>query len=200
MSLPIPFNNPRTYWGHSGVDFPVARGTIFRASGPGVVVTRSRNLLGGFYVFVKYDNGPTVGYHHMDSHNGVPHVGTRVSEGTQLGHVGSLGLRSTGPHLHSEVAGHRTTNGYWKFFDRNRVVGVPASGANTDKPTPAQGEEDEDEMYIANVKGGNFYLVIGKQAHALGAASGARESGIPVINYVDDWAVAQLKTVVSGIA
>lgn len=121
--LPIPFNNPKTYPGHSGVDFGQARGTIFRASGPGTVKTLSRNDRGGFYIWVQYDNGPLVGYHHMDSHNGCPAVGARVQEGSQLGFVGSLGAKSTGPHLHSEVAGHATTAGYWQFFDPSRVVG-----------------------------------------------------------------------------
>lgn len=121
--LPIPFSNPATYPGHSGVDYAQRRGTPFLASGPGRVTTLSRNARGGFYIWVKYDAiGPEVGYHHMDSHNGCPPVGSRVSEGTRLGYVGNTG-NSTGPHLHSEVAGHRTTAGYWKFFDSSRVVG-----------------------------------------------------------------------------
>lgn len=78
----------------------------------------------------------------------------------------------------------------WHVIDRDPWAPVPASLPKTDPATP---EEDEEHMYIANVKNGNFYMVIGKQAHALGAASGARESGIPIINYVDDWAVKQLK-------
>ena len=121
--LAIPFNNPKTYAGHSGVDFPQSRGTIFRASGPGKVKTLSKNERGGYYIWVQYDNGPLVGYHHMDSHNGCPWVGTNVWEGTQLGHVGSLGKYSTGPHLHSEVANYASTAGYWQFFDPMRVVG-----------------------------------------------------------------------------
>lgn len=130
--LPIPFNNPNTYAGHSGVDYPVKRGTSIPASGPGRVASLSRNEAGGFYIWVKYDAiTPQVGYHHMDSHNGCPPVGTRVSEGSRLGYVGSTG-NSTGPHLHSEVAGHRTTDGYWQFFDRNRVVGsAPKSNQDT---------------------------------------------------------------------
>lgn len=199
--LAIPFGNPTTYAGHSGVDFPVPRGTPFPASGPGRVTWLGWNAVGGYFIWVKYDAiTPEVGYHHMDSHNGCPAVGSRVNEGTRLGYVGSSG-RSTGPHLHSEVAGHRTTDGYWRFFDRNRVVGsgTASGGSTTPAPTPTP-ESEEDDMYIANVKNGNFYLVIGTKAHALGAASGARESGIPIINYVDDWAVARLKTVVSGIA
>lgn len=132
--LPIPFNNPRTYAGHSGVDYGQPLGTPFRASGPGKVVTRSYNSRGGYFVWVQYDNGPKVGYHHMDSHRGVPAVGARVSLGSLLGYVGNTG-NSTGPHLHSEVAGYATTAGYWRFFDRNRVVGQAA-------PSTAGGADD----------------------------------------------------------
>lgn len=160
--LPMPFGNPKTYPGHSGVDYPVGRGTIFRASGPGRVITRSRNDRGGFYVWVQYDNGPLVGYHHMDSHNGVPWVGTRVQEGTQLGYVGSLGKFSTGPHLHSEVSGHATTAGYWQFFDRNRVVGQPGPGPTPPKPTPVPEEDDMIAVHIKDGRGITHSAVIGQ--------------------------------------
>jgi peptidoglycan hydrolase-like protein with peptidoglycan-binding domain len=119
----MPFNNPHTYDGHSGVDFPVPKGTIFRASGHGQVKTKSKNPRGGYYIWVQYDTGALVGYHHMNSHNGCPNVGDWVNESSQLGFTGDLGERVTGPHLHSEVAGHATTAGYWQFFDPQRVVG-----------------------------------------------------------------------------
>lgn len=129
--LPIPFNNPATYPGHSGIDFAQPRGTIFRASGSGVVTTLSRNDAGGYYIWVKYDALPfAVGYHHMDSHNGCPRVGTRVNEGDRLGYVGNSG-HSTGPHLHSEVDQNRTTAGYWKYFDSSRVVGGGSTAGST---------------------------------------------------------------------
>lgn len=161
--LPIPFGNPKTYPGHSGVDYPVGRGTIFRASGPGRVVTRSRNDRGGFYVWVQYDNGPLVGYHHMDSHNGVPFVGARVQEGSQLGYVGSLGKFSTGPHLHSEVAGYGTTAGYWKFFDPSRVVGQGSGSGGTTPPstTPVPKEDDMIAVRINAGRGIYHYAVLG---------------------------------------
>lgn len=137
--LPIPFNNPRTYAGHSGVDYPQPRGTVFRASGPGTVKTRSFNSRGGYYIWVQYDNGPLVGYHHMDNHNGCPAVGARVNTGDRLGYVGNTG-NSTGPHLHSEVAGYATTAGYWQFFDPNNVVG----GGSTAGGSPSGGGQWSD--------------------------------------------------------
>ena len=133
MLLPIPFGNPYTYAGHSGVDFPQMRGTPFRASAPGVVSSIDYSPRAGHTVWVRYDNGPNVGYCHMDYRTSNVRVGQRVSEGTILGLVGSLGLASTGPHLHVEVAGHATTAGFWKFFDRNRVVGQGSSAGEEEK-------------------------------------------------------------------
>lgn len=159
--LPVPFGNPATYKGHSGVDFPQARGVVFRASGPGRVVSRGRNDRGGFFVWVQYDGGPLVGYHHMDSHAGVPALGSRVAEGTPLGFVGSLGQFSTGPHLHSEVSGHATTDGYWRFFDPSRVVGQgqAAGGGSAPLPSPTLTilKEDDDmiPIYITDDCDGN---------------------------------------------
>lgn len=157
--LPIPFDNPATYPGHSGVDYGQPRGTIFRASAAGTVTNLGRNAAGGFYIWVQYDNGPHVGYHHMDSHRGCPGRGSRVAEGTQLGHVGNTG-NSTGPHLHSEVDGHRTTAGYWQFFDRNRIVG-DASGGSTTPSTPSTLEDEMKFLYVDNDgKGHPFWTLL----------------------------------------
>ena len=141
-TLPIPFGNPYTYAGHSGVDFPQMRGTPFRASGPGVVSSIDYSPRAGHTVWVRYDSGPNVGYCHMDYRTSNVRVGQRVGEGTVLGLVGSLGLASTGPHLHVEVAGHATTAGFWKFFDRDRYVGGGSSsgGAEPEKPTLKENE------------------------------------------------------------
>lgn len=147
MLLPIPFGNPYTYTGHSGVDFPQMRGTPFRASGPGTVSSIDYSPRAGHTVWVRYDNGPNVGYCHMDYRTSNVRVGQRVSEGTILGLVGSLGLASTGPHLHVEVAGHATTAGFWKFFDRNRVVGQGSSaGEETKGPFMSLSSAEQREM------------------------------------------------------
>ena len=147
MLLPIPFGNPYTYTGHSGVDFPQMRGTPFRASGPGVVSSIDYSPRAGHTVWVRYDNGPNVGYCHMDYRTSNVRVGQRVEEGVVLGLVGSLGLASTGPHLHVEVAGHATTAGFWKFFDRNRVVGQGSSaGEETKGPFMSLSSAEQREM------------------------------------------------------
>jgi hypothetical protein len=162
--LPIPFGNPYTYKGHSGMDFPQPKGTPFRASGPGKVVTRSHNILGGYYVWVQYDNGPKVGYHHMISHAGVPPVGTRVSEGDLLGFVGNLGLHSTGPHLHMQIAGEKDGSTFWRFFDRNHVIGQAAPAGRPTGTAPGTSPAitvQEDDMATLITSPGGKSLVIG---------------------------------------
>lgn len=147
MSLPVPFARWTTYPGHSGIDFPYAAGTAFRASGPGTVRNLGKNSRGGYYIWVKYDGYPAVGYHHMNSHAGCPSPGTRVSEGTQLGYVGWLGLNSTGAHLHSEVEGRATAAGYWTVFDKNRVVGATPGGGGSGAGGGATPEEPAGPNY-----------------------------------------------------
>lgn len=150
--MPMPFGNPATYRGHSGIDFAQKRGTPIRASGPGVVLRTSHNAAGGWWTVVRYDIGATFGYAHQDYRTTAVKAGDRVSEGTVIGHVGSLGKNSTGPHLHLENLYWATEAGVWGFFDRNRVVGQgnPSGGGNTKPPIPAPiptpVDEEDDEM------------------------------------------------------
>lgn len=141
--LSMPFDNPATYPGHSGIDYGQPRGTAFRASDSGVVTWLGSNSRGGNFIWVQYDSiGPRVGYHHMDSHDGCPPVGARFAYGDRLGFVGNTG-NSTGPHLHSEVDGFATTDGYWQFFDSSRVVGSgSAAGGSEVTPQPQLPLED----------------------------------------------------------
>ncbi|AHL18477.1 hypothetical protein ISF9_007 [Microbacterium phage vB_MoxS-ISF9] len=180
--LPIPFGNPQTYAGHSGVDYPVARGTIFRASGHGYVRGVAYSPRGGYYMYVKYDGYPAVGYHHMDGPSPFVVKGTEVWEGSPLGHVGSKGTNSTGPHLHSEVEGHASTDGYWRFFTRSRVVGgSPAGGGTTLPPTTPTPPPilPGAEMYIiraedrpaALIGPGYHYALNGEEAGNVGAVA-----------------------------
>lgn len=152
VKMPMPYGNPRTYPGHSGVDFPQNRGTAIRASGPGVVLRIPYTLRGGYWTTIRYDVGVTVGYAHQDRPATDVKAGDRVREGTIIGRIGSKGLLSTGPHLHMEIIGAGTYAAVWQWFDRTRVVGVPAAPAATPQSPPATPEpapvpeEEEDDM------------------------------------------------------
>lgn len=166
--LPVPFGNPYDYPKHTGIDFPQPKGTPFRASGPGRVSSVDYGARPGHTVWVQYDGGPNVGYCHMDSPTTDVRLGDRVHEGTVLGRVGKLGTGSTGYHLHVEVAGHATAAGFWRFFDRTRVVGQAAPASDTAKPftptvpvVPTIPEEDP-MRYLIQLDiqtDGRFFLV-----------------------------------------
>lgn len=133
--LPIPFPKHTTYAGHSGIDFPYKAGTLVLAGGRGKIIGRGYTARAGYYVRVQYDDGSVRVFScHFRNLAATPAVGIRTNEGTVIGAVGSTG-NSTGDHLHQEVDGHATSAGYWRFHDRNRVVGqrVAPIGRNTTK-------------------------------------------------------------------
>lgn len=192
--LPIPFGNPATYAGHSGVDYPGHIGEPIPASGTGKVVSRGRNDRGGFFIWIKYDDGPQVGYHHMNSHDGCPALGARVSLGQRLGYVGWSGhvvpAGRAGGHLHSEVSGHATTAGYWQFFDPSRVVGSSiAAGGAVSTITHNESEEDEMTATYINIQGktgshrGGCYAIMRSNAGVLFArfVSPTTLPGVPTV-------------------
>lgn len=146
MKLPMPFPNPASYVGHSGVDFAQPRGTLIKASGDGVMGLRNTTTRGGITAWVDYDGMPGVAYAHLDNYQHTPRTGVRVREGDVIGAVGMSGF-TTGPHLHSEVYGHATSAGYWLYFDRTRYVGQGGSsgGGSNPVPTPTP-DPSEDDM------------------------------------------------------
>jgi murein DD-endopeptidase MepM/ murein hydrolase activator NlpD len=97
-----PFGAPRENGRkHSGVDFPVAYGTLIKAAGVGTTVFAGWNSGGyGNLVVVQHRLGYTTWYAHMSRIT--TWAGEHVQGGTRLGYVGSTG-HSTGPHLHFEV-------------------------------------------------------------------------------------------------
>ena len=139
--FPLPFDNPRTYQGHGGVDFPQDGGTPIRAVADGVVGLLSSTPRGGCIIWVDHDRGSFlkpvgVGYAHMNDFSGCPAKGTRVTAGQVIGYVGKLGANSTGNHLHIEMADEAGEAAVWRYFDRNAVIGGPARGGNqTARPT-----------------------------------------------------------------
>lgn len=189
MSLPMPFDDPDTYPGHSGVDFGQPMGTPFRASGPGSIWGTAYNDRCGYGVWVSYDGYPDILYCHMPSHSGVPAAGTRINEGDIIGYVGSTG-NSTGPHLHVEVENHATTDGFWQFFDPNRVVGQgPANLAPNQRRAGADGvrarrapntqAEIVDASFLAQGEVGTFAgYVIGENINGINAWAKGAYSGL----------------------
>jgi peptidoglycan hydrolase-like protein with peptidoglycan-binding domain len=86
---------------HSGIDYPVAHGTLVEAAGVGTTVFAGANTGGyGNLVVIQHRLGYTTWYAHLSRIT--TWVGERVEGGTRIGYVGSTG-NSTGPHLHFEV-------------------------------------------------------------------------------------------------
>lgn len=186
-----PSSNPGTDWA-AGMRTPVLSPT----DGVVVRVSHVANQPQGRHVWVR-DELVLPGAELQLMHFETPQVyaGQRVYRGsTALGLSGTTG-HSTGPHLHLSL---------WRDgrnLDFMDYVGGPAGAGGTTPVAPAPPKESEyPDMFIAIVRKRDWYLVTGGKACLLGSASGARTSGAPILEFVDDWAVAQLKTIVSGIA
>jgi murein DD-endopeptidase MepM/ murein hydrolase activator NlpD len=91
---------PRGNRFHSGVDFPVPRGTRVNAAGRGCVTFVGRNDGYGKLVVIQHRNGMTSWYAHLARIT--VRKGRCVVAGNRVGLVGSTG-NSTGPHLHFEL-------------------------------------------------------------------------------------------------
>ncbi|HCD59391.1 MULTISPECIES: murein hydrolase activator EnvC family protein [Exiguobacterium] len=91
------------YTFHNGIDFGGPVGTPIVAAATGTVITASGGGPYGNHVMIAHQlNGKTYTtvYAHMSSLN--TRAGQRVSQGQQIGALGSTG-NSTGPHLHFEI-------------------------------------------------------------------------------------------------
>jgi len=91
---------------HGGIDLAARYGTSVPAAAGGTVVSAGEQGGYGLTVVVRHENGFESRYAHLASLD--VQAGDRVTQGQQVGRVGSTG-RSTGPHLHFEVmqAGRR---------------------------------------------------------------------------------------------
>lgn len=121
-------------------------------------------------------------------------IGQSVKAGQKIGVMGDTG-NAQGDCDHTEI--RKWKNGFYDTIDpvsffANEVQG----GSTTGGESTNYNGEDEMNNYIAIVKGDWFLIqnVKGQPTgHLLGSASGARESGIPILEYKDDWAVEQLQ-------
>jgi murein DD-endopeptidase MepM/ murein hydrolase activator NlpD len=150
--LAMPFNNPSTYEGHSGVDFGQPTNQPILASAEGRVVYSGRvNERAGWGVIVEYDGiDAEFLYCHQPVNATRPKTNARIANGGYLGLVGSTGSRSTGPHLHLEVVegeGAHTYEGVWVYFDEDKVVGQGSpSGGGNNQQSPVESLTKEEIM------------------------------------------------------
>lgn len=105
-SYRAPVDNPAIscnwtcYFNHGGVDFINKYdpwGDVYAVDN-GVIVENSYNGVNGNYVFIDHNNGVRSYYGHLRLPSDLP-VGTVVSKGDVIGHIGMTGV-ATGPHVH----------------------------------------------------------------------------------------------------
>lgn len=87
---------------HTGIDFSAKPGTMILATAAGKVKRTGLDWKGnGLFIEIEHDNGYSSLYAHMKRLNFI--TGERIAKNQILGEVG-ISDRSTGPHLHYEVA------------------------------------------------------------------------------------------------
>lgn len=92
---------------HGGLDIPAPTGTAILAAKAGNVVLSQYGNSYGNYVRLSHSDGSMTMYCHMSQR--LVSVGAKVSQGQQIGKVGSTG-NSTGPHLHFEIWTNSSSN------------------------------------------------------------------------------------------
>lgn len=114
-----------TYWSrHTGLDVTMAYGTPVIAAANGRVILAEELDIRGGYVLIDHGWGVYSGYAHLSEALVVP--GQYVRQGDVIGRSGDNG-RSTGPHLHWEMA----VSGAWT--DPDDFMGLPVfEGAGAD--------------------------------------------------------------------
>lgn len=98
-----PFDSSNEF--HEGIDISASSGSTVAAAAEGLVTFAARNGDLGNAVTIDHGYGIVSRYGHLSEIS--VHAGQKVKAGQKIGLVGSTG-RSTGPHLHYEVA----VNGY----------------------------------------------------------------------------------------
>lgn len=91
--------------GYNGVDIGAPTGTsVYAAADATVLIAKTGGYNTGYgnYIILSHPNGTQTLYAHLSRVD--VSAGQRVSQGEQIGAVGSTG-KSTGPHLHFEVRG-----------------------------------------------------------------------------------------------
>jgi murein DD-endopeptidase MepM/ murein hydrolase activator NlpD len=120
---------------HNGVDFGIPSNTAVKAMGNGTILgsgntdVACRGASYGNWILIKYDNGLTAVYGHLNKVVGV--TGARVSSTTIVAYSGASGY-ATGPHLHVSVwpsDGVKITSFPSKACS-GRTITIPTGAAN----------------------------------------------------------------------
>lgn len=153
--MPMPFDNPSTYPGHSGIDFGEPMYTPIRSIADGTITYRDQWGTWGTYngryqrgagltVTVTRPDGLKIMSCHMPDFELTPRLGTRVRVGDVIGRVGNTG-RSTGPHLHTEFWLNGQPQWEWDWMTPTDWIGKPKPAAPPvvkplpiPKPTPTK--------------------------------------------------------------
>lgn len=93
-----PTKGASTY--HEGIDIGAPTGSAVIAAASGEIVISKYSYSGGNYIMIDHGSGIFTIYMHLSKR--YYEVGKEVSQGQQIGEVGSTGY-STGPHLHFGV-------------------------------------------------------------------------------------------------
>lgn len=107
-----PINNKNAF--HSGIDFHGKSGDKILATADGTVKRIFRNGGYGKYILIDHGNGYTTGFAHLKTY--LVKKGERIKRGQVIGLVGNTG-RSTGSHLHYEVALDKKPINPYKFME-----------------------------------------------------------------------------------
>lgn len=192
--MPMPFSNPMTYAGHSGVDWPQPSGTPIPAITDGTVTflgwwgyNTPQGPAGGITRTITRSDGLQIMHCHLLNMNG-PQVGAKVSYAQTIGYVGSTG-HSTGPHLHIEMWKAGVPQDEWAWMDRNNWVGKGSTAGGGGDIGPIVPGGKAGEVFIA-VRKGSWYLMTpsggGLYATVLGGQD--KRSGTPfsIVEFVWD--------------
>jgi murein DD-endopeptidase MepM/ murein hydrolase activator NlpD len=109
---------------HTGVDIRGNKGEPIYATADGVVQKAFRNGGYGNYVVIDHGNGYTSSFAHMQKY--LVHRGERIERGQVIGFVGNTG-RSTGTHLHYEIAFNNKTINPYTFMKVAKLAKVSTS-------------------------------------------------------------------------
>lgn len=160
---------------HRGHDFAPGRGKSIPALADGVVVntqydtTGKRTVLGNV-IEVRADDGMFYGFAHMAEQPAYK-VGQRVRRGDILGHVGSTGTATTGPHLHMTLSDHE--DGIFAGTSIDPIAYILARVSAPVTPPPVTGNGDVWNTYQ------NGWLGRGTQGPKVARMQVALKKGYP---------------------